>query len=279
MAEYKDNGNISGLDMKPTIQWYEANKYQLLQHLPKPLNEPIPYEIENPENIRLSEDDLSGLISLFPRNARERSILRKIVGKPETWFSKDSTQQQPLSTTSIEDSLSSTAIIPAYTDTSYWQSTGDPKCDVWLYKISDAACSSDVSKIILSESFIHEAGHALINPAYDPLREQTLKLPDGRVVNGFDYVFEFATMAENHNPISHYASVYRGKNNKFESDDPTYDPRIPVSEELSETIAAFLLGFAFGNDEQRSMDPFADRPEIKKFVEDFLNAELVSKSQ
>jgi len=278
MVEYIGNGNISGLDMKPTIQWYEANKQLLLPKLPQILDEPVPYEVENPENIQLSNGDISALLNLSPKNARERSILRKIIGQPKTWFHRESTQQQPLPTTTIEDALSPTAIIPAYTDVSYWQKTGDPKCDVWLYKISEIACSPEVRKIILSESLIHEVfGHTLINPAlYD---EHTLKLPKGREVNSFDYMFEFAKMAENHPPISHYASVYRGKNNKFESDDKDYNPNTPISEELSETIAAFLLGFAFSNDEQRSMNPFADRPEIKKFVEDFLNAELVSKSQ
>ena len=276
MAEYKDNGNISGLDMKPTIHWYEANKYQLLQHLPKPLNEPIPYEIENPDNIQLSKGYLSGLISLFPQNAKERSILRKIVGQPETWFHKDSTQQQQIPTTTIDDALSPTAIIPGFTYPD-WSNKEDPKADIWLYKISDTACSPEVRKIILSESFIHEGlGHTLVLPITHG-DEFELTLPYGKNVVSFDYLMEFVDMAEQHMPISHYASTYRDKDNKFPSDADTYLKAI--GEELSETISAYLLGFAFGNDEQRSMNPFADRPEIKKFVEDFLNAELVSKSQ
>jgi len=89
-------------------------------------------------------------------------------------------------------------------------------------------------------------------------------------------MLQFAELAEQHPPISHYASTYRGKNNKFESDNPNYNVNTAISEEICEAIAAHFLGFAYSGDNARRKNPFADRPEVRKFVRDFLNAELMS---
>ena len=103
-----------------------------------------------------------------------------------------------------------------------------------------------------------------------------MKFPDGRLVNGLEAMLQFAELAEQHPPISHYASTYRGKNNKFESDNPNYNVNTAISEEICEAIAAHFLGFAYSGDNARRKNPFADRPEVRKFVRDFLNAELMS---
>ena len=278
MQQQKYNDKVSGLDMGPTIAWYEGNKDIFSGRLGALLQGPkkdLQYPMVNPANIQLYEDDIAALVNLFPQNTIQRSILESIVGQPETWFHKDFIQEQPETTTDINQSISPTAIVPSKTDYSKW-TEGKPSADIWLYKITERAASPEVRRIILAEGFLHEfGGHTLIAPAFN-VPEYSLQLPNGKVVDAFDYLSEFGTMAENHPPISHYASAYRGRNNKFESDNQKYNPIVAISEELSEAIAAYHLGFAFCKDDARGKNPFSDRPEIRKFVEDFLNAKLIS---
>jgi hypothetical protein len=265
MADYQ----TSGLDMGQTLEWYRTSGVGLPQI---PSDKQLP--VENPDLIALSSRDLGSLLSLFSKNAIERSILRKIVGMPATWFHKDSTSEKPVPTTKQEDALTPTAIIPSYTDYTPWGELKVPTADILLYQLPRNAVPEDIGKLVLSEGFIHEVGHTIVQPAMY-VSNHDLKFPDGKIVNGKDAILQFANLAEQHLPISRYASFYRGKDNKFESDNPKYDPRTAISEELCETIAAYFLGFAFCGDDARSRNPFADRPEIKDFVKDFLNAELV----
>lgn len=100
-----------------------------------------------------------------------------------------------------------------------------------------------------------------------------LKMPDGNIITGMDLLIQFAEMAEKYQPISHYSSVYRGENNKFESSDQGYNVKTAINEELAETITAHILGFSFrADDDLGAKHPFHDRPEIERFVKNFLDA-------
>lgn len=261
----------SGLDMRETLDWYKSSGIKM-----PPIPEVnFPYPIENQELIELSERELGGLFALFPENARKRSILRKVIGQAPTWFHRDSTSEQPKATSKESDALSPTAIVPSYIDYTPWGELKVPTADVWLYKIPQNAAPEKVRKLVLAEGFVHEVGHSVVQPALY-VDDHSLKFPDGRIVNGLEAILHFAELAEQHLPISHYASTYRGPSNKFESDNPSYNVKTAISEELCETIAAYLLGFAYCGDNSRGKDPFSDRPEIRDFVRDFLNAESLS---
>ncbi len=260
----------SGLDMRKTLEWYNTSGNRLVRSNDKHL----PYPVENQGLIELSGSELGGLFYMFPERARKRSILRKVVGQPASWFHRDSTSEQPVSTTSRADALSPTAIIPSYIDYTPWGELKVPTADVWLYEIPHDAAPEDVRKIVLSEGFIHEIGHSIVQPALY-VDDHTLRFPDGRLINGLEAMLRFAELAEQYPPISHYASTYRGRNNKFESDKPDYNVRTAISEEMCETVAAHLLGFAYCGEDSRGRDPFSDRPEVRSFITDFLNAELV----
>ena len=259
--------SYSGFDMARTIDWYESSGIAL----PVIEKDKLHCPIENEQLIELSLRDLGGLFHLFPENARKRSILRKVVGRPSTWFHKDSTGDKPIQTTNSADAISQTAIIPSYIDYTSWMKTGTPTADIHLFQIPRTV-EDRTRALILSQGFIHELGHSIVQPALY-LDDYVLRLPDKKIVNGFEAMIEFATLAENHPPISHYASAYRDSNNKFNSN-PTKQ-KTAISEEMCETIAAYILKFAFCGDDARSRDPFVDRPEIKEFVDNFLNAELI----
>jgi len=267
--ERTEGYKTSGLDMKETIEWYKRSGIELPE-----VSGDFPFPVENQDLIGLSKKELGGLFSLFPKNARDRSILRKVVGQPATWFHKDSTSEQPIPTTNQDEALSPTATIPSYIDYTPWSELKTPTADIWLYQIPEDATPEDVRKIILSEGFVHEIGHSIVQPALY-VGDHTLKFPDGKLVNGLEALLQFAELAEGHPPISRYASTYRGAGNKFESDNPDYNAKTAISEEMCETIAAYLLKFAYCGNDARGRNPFEDRPEVEKFVRDFLEAELV----
>ena len=262
----------SGLDMRETLEWYRSSGIEM---------PPIPemdfsHPVENQELIELSEREMGGLFALFPENARKRSILRKVIGQPPTWFHRDSTNEQPKPTTNEAEAMSPTAIVPSYIDYTPWSELKVPTADIWLYKIPQNAASEKVRRLVLAEGFVHEVGHSIVQPALYA-GDHSLKFPDGKIVNGLETMLHFAELAEQHPPISHYASTYRGLNNKFESDNPNYNAKTAISEEMCETIAAYLLGFAYCGDNSRGKNPFSDRPKVRDFVRDFLNAELIKK--
>ena len=259
----------SGLDMRETLDWYKSSGVEM----PSIPEMDFSHPVENQQLIELSEREMGGLFALFPENARKRSILRKVVGQPPTWFHRDSTSEQPRPTTIKSDAMSPTAIVPSYIDYTPWSELKVPTADIWLYQIPQNAAPKKVRRLVLAEGFVHEIGHSIVQPALY-MSDHSLKFPDGKIVNGLEAMLHFAELAEQHPPISHYASTYRGSNNKFENDNPNYSAKTAISEEVCETIAAYLLGFAYCGDNSRGKNPFSDRPEVRDFVRDFLNAEL-----
>ncbi len=264
------NEKINGLDMGKALEWYAAEGIKL--DMP-PLGGPLPYSIENSGLIELSEKELGALFRLFPKNAMASSILRKVVGRPEAWFHRDSTLEQPRTTTKREEALAYTAIIPSFTDYSPWKGQKTPAADIWLYRIPSEAASKEVRRIVCAEGFIHEIGHTIIQPLWE--EGYKLRLSDGKRVEGFDVMFRFAELSEQHPPISHYASTHRGDDNKFESKNSEYNVKTAISEEMCEAIAAYLLGFVYCGDDKRGKNPFADRPEVEDIVKEILQAERV----
>jgi hypothetical protein len=260
-----------GLDMIDTLRWYSTLEVKLpvIQ-----TTSSLPYSIDNPELIELSRQELNSLYNLYPKNAQDRSILRRIIGQPSSWFHQDSTDQKPLPTIHQSMAISTTSIIPSYIDYTPWGELKVPTADIWLYQLPQEIKNTKVRKIVLAEGFLHEFGHSIVQPALY-VKNHTLRFPDGKLMNGLESMLEFAQLAENHPPISHYASTYRGPDNKFKSVNPEYNIMTAISEEMCETLAAYFLGFAFCNDPHRRESPFADRPEIINFVKNFLEAELV----
>lgn len=262
---------ISGLDMAPTINWYYENRARIYLNMPVVRNIHTTIRIRDDENMPLESWRVHRLISLFPRQTQRRSVLNNIFPQPPTWFRKDSTVVNITTTENVKEAISPTAIVPAYTDYSMWK-TEKPAADIWLYRLEIGIVpelTKEVATIILSQAFVHEFAHTIVNPA---LYINGYRVLADKEVLTFDWIVEFANMAEKYPPISHYSSFYRGIGNKFESLDPNYDPLKAIAEELVESIAAFLLGSVYCDDEKRRFDPFCDRPDIKHFVGAFLNA-------
>src|SRR3989338_10567279 len=162
MEEYESTGrsNASGLDMRGTLEWYQCTGIKI-PPIPKM---DFPYPLTNKNFIELSGEELGGLLSLFPENARKRSILRGVVGQPTTWFHRDSTNEQPKPTTNQADALSDTAFVPSFIDYTPWGELKVPTADIWLYQIPQNAAPENVRRLILSEGYVHEVGHSIVQP-------------------------------------------------------------------------------------------------------------------
>ncbi len=270
----------NGFDMKRTIDWYQSIVNQSEIKLPSfPQTEDAGLEsaismddriipVENPELIELSAAEMSGLISLFPAQAIERSILRNIVGRPISWFHKDSTSDAVKTTEDIYQAISMTAIVPSFIGYEIDPKTGFYTADIHIYKLPEFV-SPEVRKMIIYEGSLHELAHSFIFPA---LYDEYDLIFRGEKKSCFDVMMDFAKIAEPHAPISHYASGYRSDDGKFKKG--KY-PLMPIDEEMAESVAAYMLNFVYCKEEDRRLDPFKDRPEVKTFIEDFLKAEKV----
>lgn len=256
---------VSGLDMKPTINWYATNQQELARRIPTTVGEPLPFPIQDTSYFHVSPDQINALIRLFPNQALTRSRLNTgtIIGKPSLYFAYDATPEAIKTTPDQAQALSPTAIIPSYTDNTRWQQTGKPSSDVWLFEISPNI-PEGVKKIIHAEGLVHEIAHTIVTQALYA-NGYRLRLPNGEVVSGFDFITHFAEEAEKHEPVSHYSSFYRNRGEEFKN-------TLAIEEEFVETIAARLLGFAYNDNPDKRHDPLKDRPEILAMVEDFLHA-------
>ena len=291
---------LSGLDMSSTIDWYALDYHAIMRNLcsryveikggaiistePNPLSErtpltleawgsSFPYSMVNMAGITLTESDMHRFSFIFPEKARARSILKRIVGQPQTWFHKDSEPSNPKPTTTADEALSPTAIIPSYISYNRWQETGDPQADIWLYKL-DTTIPERVRTIITIEGFVHEYAHSIIAPALY-CEGYNLRLSPERIIQGEALLSFFAEAAEQHPPISHYSSEYWEDGRLRKNPDGSVS-KTALNEELAETITAHLLGFVFCDDEKRRLDPLGDRPRVKELVDVFLNAELIN---
>lgn len=266
--------NLSGLDMRKTIDWYASQEDKIRTLLPAQRAELFPYPLQERLLVGLTQGMLVKLMNLYPEQARQRFALRQVVGQQPNWFSEDSLKEgRPIPTTDPGKAISSTAIIPSYI-TPWVDAEKDKRHDIWLYTIrKEDVPSLVVRKIILSEGFVHELAHTLVNPALY-YKGYELILPNGEKVDGLEFVLKtFGELAEQRPPISHYASSYRNANGKFDTEIHGYIT--PVNEELCECIAAYLLRFVFCEDHGRRFSPFADRPQIGSFVSNFLHATAV----
>lgn len=263
---------ISGLDMAPTINWYTVNKDNILSNLPRAVEKTSLFPLVDTQHFSLSSGEVAAAIDLFPQPALLRSRLRNggsIIGKPTLYFAADATPEAIKTTSDVKDALSPTAIIPSYTDNTKWRQTDELSSDVWLFALPNVV-DPTVGKIIHMEGLIHEIAHTVVSQLLYT-KGYKLKLPSGEVVNGLDFATTFAEAAEKHPPISHYASFYRKAGEKFKD-------KMAIDEEMVETIAAYLLEFAFCDDEARRLDPLSDRLEVKEMIQQFLNAEVVESS-
>ncbi len=266
---------LSGLDMAETLLFYEEHQDRLLGMIPAsaPRDERLPFPLRHTKFLQLDRHTLLALWFLFPEEARNRSVLRRVEGRPAAWFHAGSMGEAgPFKTENPAEALSPTAIIPSYCDYNRWLADR-PTCDIRLHYIHPLTCPPAVRHIILAEGFVHEVAHSIIAPAlYSNWYRMQLPTKGKIAPNCCNWLkFVLGRAAERKSAISHYASTYRDEDGRFKHD-KINNTSTAVSEEIAECVTAFLLGFVFCREHRRRFNPFCDRPEVKQLVRNFLYA-------
>ena len=261
---------MKDLDMKDTINFYETLDSKIIPNFGLDDLDEFPIPVENQEHIPLSIKEIGGIYNSFSENIQKRileSELIKISGYPQLYFSKKSTPEELKVTTILEDRLYENAIVPSYIE-NYEEYPYER--EIHLYQLPEDI-PEVVRKIITTQGFIHELGHVLFDHFYG--LDSELKYND-ELKNRKELLEIFEDLTENLPAISNYSSVYRDENGKYKNlgDDKH---STGIREEFCETLAAYKLGFVYSSDKKRQLDPFYDRPKVKEFIENFLDAELL----
>jgi hypothetical protein len=262
---------LSGFDLGPVLDWLEANRDTVktrLSWLNTP-NSPFHVNAEGIEYLQLTAMEIGNVVHRFPEAARKRSALRQIKGMPTTWFRNDSTVNNPKITENPSEALGPRTLVPGHNNPIVWDREHKTQ-EIQLYHLGST--SPDIAKYMAAHAFIHEYTHTLLNPLWYSMGESyVIRLPDGEEVDGSTFMIKFAVEANMHPGISHYAATYR----PFPSSSKDEKFKVRVGEEFCESVAAYMLGYIYCEDPDRCFDPFKDRPEVKKIVEDFLNTHHV----
>lgn len=278
--EAQVNYDYSAFDMAGAIVWYLKNFDVLSTKLSKfyhtQTKSVLSFEFENqsflyhPDVLTL----ITGIFNSFPKASRDRSTLKKIIFKPATWFKKGMDPANPEITTNPEEAISLTHFVPGYCDGT--RLLTKKESDIWLYKLPNDICVPEakiiLEIIVMAQTFAHEFAETLLDPVFH-FADYMLKLPNGQIVSGLEFIKKLIQVVEKYPPISEYASINRDKNGKFRKN-PKSKVEVECSEDLAENFAA-CLGFAYQGNGQGTLDPFLDRPDVEKWIENFLNAERI----
>lgn len=274
----QEKQELSGLDMRPAIEFYQRNLARIVERMPKvDYDRSSSYPIETEHPLDVHEYDISSIVNSFPREFLKRSVLEKIILKPSLWFKEDpATFQGNPTTQNANEALFPTAFIPGFTD-AFGKNLGEGRysidsADVHLYKTPEGKYGTDIEqirRIILLQALAHEIAHTVISPEINPNNDRKIIMPGTKIaIPSIEELIRYAGITEKHEPISGYAKNFR-KN--FASSNPSVLAQA-INEDLAETIAAHLLNFSSCGEDTRGLDPMKDRPEVKKFVEDYMNA-------
>ncbi len=247
--------------------WLEENMEEILPGLAW-LNEPsdLPCEMENAYEISLTFTEMANVIKRYPEAARDRSTLKKIECGPPAWYGINSTLHDLTITCRVGGAMSVLHIVSGLTTHS---NKGDPNHEslITLYQLKGIHPS--VQKVLHVQSLLREYARTFLTPLWFKPGKYTIRLPDHTYTDGPKVVMEFAERMQKHSPMSYYSCGYHPLPKVERKDYYT-----SVEAELCENFVAYILGFTFCEDHVRSWNPFIDRPDIKKIVENLLHAEL-----
>lgn len=277
---------LRGLDMKPTLEWYEANldeveerihecflhnRHRLPVRIEKALADPVDgisirpgMDVET--DLGLHRDDLAQVFSCFKPGFWQRSNFAKLYVERPLWFTESfilpDVERKP--TTKLEEALSPTHCIPGFTG--YRKdivpdSTVGYGSFVYLYELG-CDVSPDVRRVVTIECLFHELTHTLLQPILsrkDIGNSHTLR---GMDTSEFDLWQQFNRANDQLDcGISQYSDGCRA------------DHRSGPIEEFCEASAAYWLGFAFRVPAGLyNFEPFADRNDVRDIVDSLLNA-------
>jgi hypothetical protein len=219
----------------------------------------------------LSSTEMYRAISRFPQQARKRSILDHILGLPRAWIQKDSTPSHQILCHEKAYAASPRAIVIGITD-SIRQLEHHISQDIMLFEIR--GWPQETIKYAQLQALMREYAHTMISPfEYDGPDEYVLSISAEYHAEARMFLSQFAGLVSKHSPISHMSEMFWPLPG---ASDPNFCRF--VGKELSESVAAYLLGFSYCAEEKRWWNPFYDRPQVRELVSHFLQADALPAS-
>lgn len=259
-------------DLKQALEWYQA-AYDLIAG-PFASTTHCPYPIEHDPPLKSQE--LAALISLVPSQARERSILTRIIGADPLWHHRDSRFDAIQITGDAREAVSPTAFIPSVVRYDGWRGNDGgkhPQCTIWLHRFPKDMLEKNGVWIASCWAFLRSYFVSIcIEAGYT--EPYVLRYQDGTTATGAKIVHQFQKLAERHLPVSYYEAALRWREGRFMQDSrgSTADA---VCEALAESATAMLMKFVVCAGEPRRRRPMSDRPEVEIWLRRFLLATRV----
>lgn len=252
---------IFDLNLENRAKWYKkiSEDVKFSQ-----INKKLPFNTLNLDLIELSYTEISGLISLFPQNAKERSLVKNIICDKTYWIDKTTKGKNLEKTDNQIKAISRTSIIPSDLEFDY-----EKDCEnIYLYQIPDGVYrDKNIRKIISAHALIYEFSQSIINYCYRDKKNKLLFQEVG-VIKGLDAINNFAKLSEKYSPISNYSSNF-WKNGALKS-------MSAMNVEFSEAITAYILGIGYINENVKKQDAYLGKEEIKEYVKSFLKAKKIN---
>ncbi len=255
---------VDGFCLGGALQWYGRHAEVLRERLPARRWSPIPFEIRrdrrNPKKVfvQLGEAAMAGLWRLFPKTARDRSLLAHVSWSATHWFKRDSTACPPQLTVDLVEARAVDACCVA----AFYEGSD---AEIILFHLSKERCPAFLLPIVHSYAFVRAVARSIIASDWET---ECVDLPDGESMEGRRLLADLAMIAQAHSPISFYAAACR--------EQATFGFDVGASdEELAENVTARLLGFTFCGDDVRGLDPFVDRPIVAARIDRYLAAKRV----
>lgn len=266
----------SGFDRSLTFRAYEQQLPALNEAMTSvyATSTPAPRAITDPDHLLvISSDENERLWGLFPEPARSRALPTRVESDRPLWFS-DASTTPPGVTRQLDEAISPTTFALGVTQYFWDRESHGLRANALLYQVPESSgFSREVQRVSQAKVAVHEFAHTIITPDLN-VKNVELVLPSGRKVDPLDYLFEFYEAAIKYSAISDYSSAYRREGFTEDSE----QLRAAISEELADTIAAYLLGFTVSPGESNNppavtFQPFEGREDVQKFVYDYLHAQ------
>ncbi|MDQ2933022.1 MAG: hypothetical protein M3Q80_01420 [bacterium] len=215
--------------------------------------------------LHLTSKEIALGIERFPANAHTRSTFGQVRGMPPAWYSHQSKLDIKLICFDQGSASKQTAVACGATETK--STSGERHVqDILLFAIPHV--SEEIAKYVQLHALVREYARTLITPLWHNYgHEYILNVEQRYHSEGHSFLAQFAHISQKYSPMSFETEPYwplPGVSNEL-----FY---ACVSEELSEAVAAYLLGYNWCSDKKRWWDPFVDRPLVRSIVEDFILA-------
>lgn len=247
-------------DLIDVLKICEKNLENFTQRLPKKnkIVNSLKINFENSHFFPISASDIFENIIKLSKNGFKKSILTKVIGNPIHYVN-------------IKDKKILTTYCPIDNDnqlltglTNYYLNNNKISAEIHLFDLPKEWGNKKI-RIIGNYAFAHNLSHSI---ACNIIHCDNYYSIDGKIKNSKELMNEFTELISKSYPGSILTENYWTKKGKFYKN--SYKKKLAISEELSEHITNYILGFCFQKDNFLSLNPFYQKDKILDWLEKFI---------